>query len=367
MIIVYEPWARDTLHFEFNLSNLKILSKIYSEDEIVYYGDHQQISLLKEKVKSKNIRYENVEIKDYSKNKMKIVLNESLNIYKILKKNPKKVFITNCLPHTLFLIKLLKKTETKVYGFFHGLEQLYSRKKGLYKFFPLSIKFKSNENFKYIVLGDSIKKNLLTLYPKLDKNLYSVDHPYSFDAKLSKKLEKNRDYIKVGTVGSGLKIKGTQNLFEIAKNFEKDSNIKFYHIGSLEKSIEEYGNVIVPSKEGPLPVEEFERYVSELDFILYFYPENSYRLTASGALLDAFKFSKPIIALKNDYFKYVSSKTKGIGYLVESVDEVKELLSDVHKLQKNYPEFQKNLYENRDLFSCQKIKEDLEDIINERN
>ena len=74
--------------------------------------------------------------------------------------------------------------------------------------------------------------------------------------------------------------------------------------------------------EGMCSRESFDKHVSELDYILFFYPVDSYRLTASGAIYDAIMQEIPIISIKNEYFTYLFDKYGRFGYLFDNVDNI---------------------------------------------
>ena len=75
--------------------------------------------------------------------------------------------------------------------------------------------------------------------------------------------------------------------------------------------------------------EQFNNYIEELDYILYFYPSSSYKLTASAAIFDAIFREKPIIAIKNDYFEYIFNKNKNIGYLCKDFEELRNKIEEI--------------------------------------
>jgi len=61
------------------------------------------------------------------------------------------------------------------------------------------------------------------------------------------------------------------------------------------------------------------------------YPNSSYELIASGAVLDAINIKKPILALKNNYFNYLFDKFGAFGYLAESVQELILIIETIEK------------------------------------
>ena len=88
-------------------------------------------------------------------------------------------------------------------------------------------------------------------------------------------------------------------------------------------------------KDNFIERKEFENLISDIDYALYFYTKDKYKITASGAVLDAINARKPIIALKNDYFSYLFGKYGQIGYLFESIEEMGnriDLLNDNKKI-----------------------------------
>lgn len=76
-----------------------------------------------------------------------------------------------------------------------------------------------------------------------------------------------------------------------------------------------------------------------LDYILLLYPADTYRLIASGAVLDCIRFRKPVLALATEYFRYLFDKFGRFGYLADSVDELTELLRHPERLPRSDYDF----------------------------
>ena len=83
-------------------------------------------------------------------------------------------------------------------------------------------------------------------------------------------------------------------------------------------------------------VSDYERnkLLVQIDYALFTYKLNSYKYTASGALIDAINFEKPIIALSNDYVKSYFDIYGNIGYLCNSYEELK---NKIITITKNFP------------------------------
>ena len=64
-----------------------------------------------------------------------------------------------------------------------------------------------------------------------------------------------------------------------------------------------------------------------MDILSLLYTAGSYKLTASGAALEAIWNEKPIFAIKNDYLEYLFEKFGPLGYLANDVTELADVLN----------------------------------------
>ena len=97
----------------------------------------------------------------------------------------------------------------------------------------LHLHFRKNNmhgNFHYIVLGDSILKNLSSkLESEYSSYFSSIDHPYIFNDLQTKSANKAR--LSVGIIGITTPTKGLSMLKELLKI--KADSIDIYHIGKI--------------------------------------------------------------------------------------------------------------------------------------
>jgi len=188
----------------------------------------------------------------------------------------------------------------------------------------------------FIVLGEFIYRSLLayvTENSKTDK-IIVMEHPYVFrdlalidQERTSRKLNlaivglatrsKNADKI-VGlwTLLKAKSLTGLVNLSIIGKvsDFKQDltdTDIKHYSHGAF------------------IEQDAYDRLIDEQDYILFFYPNDSYMLTASGAFLDCLLHRKPIIAIRNDFFGYYMDKVGEFGYLADDVKGMAEFILEL--------------------------------------
>jgi hypothetical protein len=212
-------------------------------------------------------------------------------------------------------------------GFFYKFENKLTRRFFLNKNLIIS------KNMHFFVLGDVILKNLSVLLSEDKmKHFHSIDHPYDFDRSTLTIVREKNAQLHIGTVGVFNEYKGGRDILQLV-GILKEKGIDSINLSVTGKidfdiSILQASGIDLPSNGGKsmVSVEELKDRVDRLDFILYFYPSDTYRLTASGAIFDAINRKRPIIALRNDYFEYVFNKFGSIGYLVDSVDEMADII-----------------------------------------
>ena len=357
MIIVCDIWAKKLAHYEFNKNILRIINNIFKK-EIYYFGDKEQSNIMLTELNFSLINLKKINIVEG--NRMKVLLNNIFNLYKIRKLKGNKIIILSSAPIILFLAKLFFNSEIEIYFFLHGLDILEQEKKGMYKYLKFFLKFKNKKfKHKYIVLGENIKENLNVLFPNMKEQILSVDHPYSFEKKYEYK--KINEMLSLGTIGITSHEKGLDNIFEfLEKNNEKHS---FKHIGKSSSEISEKFKKYFPYKDNLLEKEKFEEEILSLDYILILYPKDSYKLTASGIYFDCIKYNKPLLGLKNEYFEYMFKKYGKIGKLFESIDEIIEYLAQEKEiLILEHDNFYRNM-ENIKKVLNKKIERELEKIV----
>ena len=330
-VIVYEPWAKNNVHYEFIKNFILSLSYIYKE--IVFYGHESIICLLKKDLIELNICFVPISLVNCETlfGKITCLNKEKRNISLIKRNNSTNypVFVTCGMPYTFFCFRKVLNN-AKVYYVLHGGLEVLENPVGIFKLmhYLVSSIRKLPDNSKIIVLGNSIRKNFLHYFPNFDKRIFAIDLPCS---KIPTNNETNvkSENIKIGSIGIAQKEKGNYLLKDLALFVqEKKLNIGIYHVGKMFKDLfylEKFVYLPLP-KEGLASREDFSKAAMELDYFLYFYDKSKYKLTASGALFDAFIYRKPIIALRNDYFEDIFNRFPGIGYLCDNFDEMKEKL-----------------------------------------
>lgn len=352
IIKIIDFYSINNFHEIVNFCLLKCFCKIFSTVEYkigksAYYNIKKQIE--KENITISNLKLEKkwvVEKDTLLGAFLRIIfgLFIVLKEYTFLRKN-EYLYINYNNPFALPIILFLNKFHNKkVLIIFHGeLELLLTKvpKRKLSFLYTTLNRFSfkhllNKSNIKIIVLGNSIKNNLSSLFPKIKDNIISINHPYVFKEKQNSNIRFNNP-LTIGTVGVLNQQKGLYELIDISNHFSKEikaGNLKIKVIGKTENIFNksDYKN-ITWSPDGFIPRDIFDKEIDTLDFILYLYPKDSYKLTASGAIFDAFSREKPIIALENDYFKATIENMK-VGYMCNSIAEIESTIE--YLLSKDY-------------------------------
>ena len=191
-------------------------------------------------------------------------------------------------------------------------------------------KSKIDNNITFCVLGESILHNIKTILPtKASSHFAYFDHPYIYKGIINKK-EKKKDVINIGMVGAFSESKGASDFLWLVQQLHNQKRIKFSVTGPIISRLEDLKQlgVSMPSNLGKdlVPRKEFLDRLKELDFLLFLYPLDSYKLTASGAIMDAIDWGIPILAIKNDYFCSIFENYGSFGYLVNNKYEMKDII-----------------------------------------
>ncbi|MBD5331386.1 MAG: glycosyltransferase [Bacteroides sp.] len=197
-----------------------------------------------------------------------------------------------------------------------------------------------NSNCLLLVLGKSIRNNLLAIFPSISDYIIYITHPYFIPSSISK-LNDNKKMI-VGTIGTLNDKKGLEDISKIIQNISDyiNNNIEFHIIGRVSSTDKQNIPLATLVNNGkPIPIDIFNEEIRKLDLIIFCYPKDSYKLTASGAIMDAIVYNKPIITYHNDFFDDLMCDSPSIIY-AENYEEVsatiKNILNNTIKIEPDY-------------------------------
>ncbi len=376
MILVYEPFSTGLQHVPVNCEFINIISKRFSDRNIVFYGEKKHIKNVRENVKADNISFREISVIEPYQDKVGAVLNEKKNVKYLSSLQEEKIdllVVLNSHPHTMYFVKKYVNEDVPILFIIHGNIEELKRKKHFYQlgyWVEPAFRYKRNrENIRYLVLGESIRENLLKYVDYIACNTVAVPHPYSLYSN-STAVEKSSDgIITMGMIGSFSAEKHSEQIFVLEKMI-KDSginNIDFLLVGSgdSENFPEDTTIRFVGDGKNKLSETEYNKGIDRLDYILFFWDRTSYQMTASGALCDAIVHNKPIISIRNDYLTWVFNEVGELGFLCENLDEIKDVVCNISKGQLNdkIRSFNLNFQKAREFFS----RENVAQIMDKKN
>jgi len=376
MILICEPICCDFEHAEVNAALIIAVEKAFPREEIILFAEKGHLDRIlfslppqiKGKIERKIISIP----KRNSNDAIRFIgdwktVRGVLNYAKTHKAD--KILFTSILSPSLISIKIQRifSPGPKMFIVVHSiLSTIKKLPKRWYLLAPLLFWFRNaivvkNKGLNYIVYGEFIKENVIKLIPKLAPYLRVVDLPYLYSLPPSNELAGDKDVIKFayfGVLNSGKRSQMLNDIIQHVRDKTNRRRAEFVHIGKS-------------SQEKALTREEFSARAAICDYAIYLHSPETYALTASGSLFDAFSYVKPVIALRTPLFEYYFKKMGNIGYLFNNIDEMsKKIISILNDCFDNNKEYEKQLHNiiaGREKISLDNIAEKIKNIMEKKN
>lgn len=197
-------------------------------------------------------------------------------------------------------------------------------KKSIHMFDKANVKIA--KNLWFAVLSDTILDNVLPLMStQVKEKMLAFDHTAIFD-RIPKKSHVSSSKLILGFVGGLSSKKGGDVFLKLAKHYKNNSQIEFRIIGNTSDQRDKLNEagVIIPDGVGDFFISRELMYdnICDLDYVLYSFPPEGYKYTASGTVFDAIDCERPILAIKNDYFSGLFEVCGDFGYLEDDYDNL---------------------------------------------
>lgn len=344
MILAADLYATDLMHLEINTFFAAIFAEELDQD-LHFFAERAHLQALGNSVPVA-AAYPFISWQRISRFRLlRVPVREFLTIFRVIrislyarKHRPLflHIFCASHLSHLLLrLVFKLLPPGCPILLTFHGeLEALAQKRPRPWSaafWLPLSLRMPVS-NLSPVVLGESIRSEAAQRnYTTSD--WITIEHPYDFLSREVVRGGPDRPFL-AGCIGGANRHKGTHHLFALAESFSEEvarGQMRFRIIGKTDTALAADANefVEIPPHHGFFTREQYDRAISELDVVLFFFPEGAYQLTASGSLFDAIRHNKPIIALENSYFRHIQRLVTGDAItLVNSFEEMRERLRE---------------------------------------
>ena len=384
--VIIDPYSHGAYHEVINQSYLMMISDLY--DHVTYVADGSSCKNLKCLMEKCGFDYSNVEFvyKETKSNFVNLKYGSLNHLQKILivswldfiwtKKYAKEdcdVFFNGNIFLALWLLRFFDIGKNNIYIMCHnemeGIDKkentAYVNKVFIDPFLRVSFRhINIPSRFHFILLSSFMEKYFKSRVSERNKkNIFSIDHAYIrpfVDCSLADKSKSNE--LLVGVPAAINKDRGLNVLKEVLKKKIADS-VLIQSISFITEKIDSPHFASLNETGRLLPFEEYNRFINKMDILLFLYDKGSYKLTASGAILEAIWNQKPIIALHNYYFDYIFEKFGDLGFLCDSIDELVNKINEIALDREILTHFSENLKNAKEALLPQNVKKQLKTII----
>lgn len=251
-----------------------------------------------------------------------------------------RVVLTSAYPSTVLALKVarcFRSKHTPVQIVLHGLSGVVGRRYRhpirRFQDMKTALTLLGNNNIQYLVLEQSIRNTVLKNFPFLSGRIEALEHPMPPNEGASQAVDLSEP-IRFGFLGLADKPKGFPLFVELANHVtaKYGRRVEFHVIGHLPKDgTPVNGTEALATK--PVGIQmtraDFIRGITPLHFIVLPHEAAPYALAASGVLLDAIAWEKPVIARKIPIFEAMFEKHGEIGYLFSDDSELRGIIEQI--------------------------------------
>ena len=225
---------------------------------------------------------------------------------------------------------------------------------------------------RYVALGASILQSLRDFQPSAARHTVAMEIPFSWTVtRLTPATRFSGPGVTFGYFGvSGGRGKGFGEFVRIADEVRgKYPEARFMMVGHLSTDADRarFGAMRRDFPDSPLTQEEYAQRAREVTYAVSVTDPNVYRVGASTSFLDALSSIKPGIYLRNAYLDECFRSMGDIGYLCDTVEEVKARIVSVlaEFPRSRYLQQCETIFSMRHIFEPATISVGLREIVEE--
>lgn len=333
-----DTYSVEHIHEMYDASSLKMFAAMY--DKIEYrasLSSYMNVRILLGNQLPETVRYKSIWVGNggcFLLNVVKQFAATLVNVFYIIKagKNVDTILNYNTAMALRFINVAAKISKGRVLVVCHGeMQDIVVKRKtsplfkwgmSLFKDAQLRIA----EGLYFAVLGNVIRENVKNVVsPQAGRKVLSFDHTAIFD-KIPLAEHDHNNKLVLGMIGSLRESKGFSEYMNLASHFKNNPMVEFRAIGKIwidRCKIEESG-IVLPKGVGYESLTRQKMYdmIREVDYVVYLFPKEGYRFTASGSIFDAIDCERPILSLYNDYFSGLFGSCGHFGYLENTMDNL---------------------------------------------
>ena len=368
---IIDVYSRGHYHEVINVAYLMMIASLY--DRVTYIAADSACLTLRQMLASLSFDVSNItfhekafseaEVKKVSANKFGERLKYSWLKYYYYMQQPAgtDVFYNNNLFLAITLLTWFSwGKKNRIFSLMHSEMEVinpaeakrFSKKVSAWYFGQVFRHSRLPERFCFILLSDVMKQYFLRFTsPKNAARIQSIDHAYIRPdnprrGTLSLPVSIRQQGVKIG-LPSILNLDHGLDFFRQILETTSLSVVIFYAISLVSEPLHAE-NFVNLNRDGRLMAyDTYNAYLSCMDLLLFPYASNSYKLTASGAFLEAIWNGIPVIALHNQYFDSLFARFGEMGFLFDDKESLITFLSGIDTTQPTFQQkistFRKNM------------------------
>jgi hypothetical protein len=184
--------------------------------------------------------------------------------------------------------------------------------------------------FSFLVLEEGIKLALSEIIPAIADRVQVLPLPINIAELPGQHQVHLQPPVRIGLVGQATRAKGIEPFLHIARDFKArhGSHVEFVLVGRAVagSDLSAFGILEDPVTTDPLPRDEYLSRLAKLHYVFLPLQGQYYRLSASGALLDAITWLKPVIAMRLPIVEALFRRFGDIGYLCDDAQAMRDSL-----------------------------------------
>lgn len=350
---MYEPQCAGFVHVPFNAAFLATVLKAYPDARVTFFGEREHLALVQKHLEAHRIAFadrvswERIEVPVRGGNGFSILKKEWTLCRHLLREaqasDVEAVVLCSATNTGLLFLKpllLLARFRKPVVAVLHGILgslQGPEPRKPWYWALHLRrvMRLPHPPTLRYVAFSESILKYLDECCPRFARHFRVLDHPYLW---IPEAPPQSPPPVRFGFFGTTSAVKRFDRFCRLAFEVSQEvPEVEFVLAGFAtgDGCSTEYHDLVHGMGTQPLDAEEFARRAASLTYSVWAGDPEYYRLVASASFLDSLYYGKPGIYLRNPYVEHYFERMGDIGYLVDSYEEMHELLI---QLARDFPE-----------------------------
>ncbi len=343
-ILLCEPQCAGFVHVPFNAALLATVLAAWPEKEITFFGEAEHLLRAREYLEMhgiagvERVSWEPIKVPARGGNGFRILGREWMWCRRLLREarasDVDAVVLCSAtntgllfLKPLLLLTRLRKPVVAVLHGILDSLARPASRKPWYWALHLRRVLLLPHpRTLRYIALSASILEHLAACSPRYARHVSAFDIPCLWTAET---LPQSPPPVRFGFLGTTGGAKRFDRFCRLAFDVSREApDTEFVLAGFATE--DGYGVEHRDAVQGvgtrPLDAREFADRASSLTYSVWTGDPEYYRLVASASFLDSLYYGKPGIYLRNPYLQHCFGRMGDIGYLVDSYEEMRDLL-----------------------------------------